>query len=304
MADSDMTATAGGNMTVAAASELPGYVRARARRLLLLPLVILVTFCALGVLADVVAPYPPNKIALRARLLPPFWQEGGKLTHPLGTDRLGRDMTSRIIHGARVSIAAGLAAVAVGGVIGTLLGLISGYFGRWVDTLIMRTTDAMLSLPIILIALLFAVVFGPSFRNLILVLGLVMWARFARLVRGEVLTWKEREFVALARVAGCSSFRILQRHIFPNIINPLVVLATLQVGWVIIVEASLSFLGAGIPPPTPSWGAMIADGRAHITTAWWLSFFPGVALVLVVLSINLLGDWLRDFLDPRTRNLT
>ena len=131
-----------------------------------------------------------------------------------------------------------------------------------------------------------------------------MWARFARLVRGEVLTWKEREFVALARVAGCSSFRILRRHIFPNIVNPLVVLATLQVGWVIIVEASLSFLGAGIPPPTPSWGAMIADGRAHITTAWWLSFFPGVALVLVVLSINLLGDWLRDFLDPRTRNLT
>ena len=295
MPSADIAITVGG--------DLPRSARTRANRLLMLPLVILITVGVLAVLADVVAPYPPNKIALRSRLMPPFWQAGGTLAHPLGTDRLGRDMTSRIIHGARVSIAAGIAAVAVGGIIGILLGLISGYYGGWADTLIMRTTDAMLSLPIILIALLFAVVFGPSFRNLILVLGLVMWARFARLVRGEVLSWKEREFVALARVAGCSSFRILRRHIFPNIINPLVVLATLQVGWVIIVEASLSFLGAGIPPPTPSWGAMIADGRSHITTAWWLSFFPGVALVLVVLSINLLGDWLRDFLDPRTRNL-
>lgn len=281
-------------------------VRTRGNRgkLLMLPLLILATFGGLGALADAVAPYPPNAISLRSRLLPPFWQDGGALAHPLGTDRLGRDIASRIIHGARVSMAAGLAAVGVGGVVGALLGLVSGYYGRWTDTLIMRATDAMLSLPIILIALLFAVVFGPSFRNLVLVLGLVMWARFARLVRGEVLTWKERDFVALARVAGCSSFRILRRHILPNILNPLVVLATLQVGWVIIVEASLSFLGAGIPPPTPSWGAMIADGRSHVTTAWWLSFFPGLALVLVVLSINLLGDWLRDYLDPRTRNLT
>lgn len=279
--------------------------RARTRgKLPMLPLLVLVTFGGLGALADFAAPHPPNAISLRSRLLPPFWQDRGSLAHPLGTDRLGRDIASRIIHGARVSIAAGLAAVAVGGVIGALLGLVSGYYGRWTDTLIMRATDAMLSLPIILIALLFAVVFGPSFGNLVLVLGLVLWARFARLVRGETLAWKEREFVALARVAGCSSFRILRRHILPNIVNPLVVLATLQVGWVIIVEASLSFLGAGIPPPTPSWGAMIADGRSHVTTAWWLSFFPGLALVLVVLSINLLGDWLRDYLDPRTRNLT
>lgn len=273
-------------------------------KLLTLPLLVLVTFGGLGALADVAAPHPPNAISLRSRLLPPFWQDGGALSHPLGTDRLGRDIASRIIHGARVSIAAGLAAVAVGGVVGAILGLVSGYYGGWTDTLIMRATDAMLSLPIILIALLFAVVFGPSFGNLVLVLGLVLWARFARLVRGEALAWKEREFVALARVAGCSSFRILRRHILPNVLNPLVVLATLQVGWVIIVEASLSFLGAGIPPPTPSWGAMIADGRSHVTTAWWLSFFPGLALVLVVLSINLLGDWLRDYLDPRTRNLT
>jgi peptide/nickel transport system permease protein len=184
-----------------------------------------------------------------------------------------------------------------------VLGLVSGYFGRWIDTVIMRLTDTMLSLPIILIALLFAVSLGPSFTNLIIVLGLVMWARFARLVRGEVLTWKEREFVALAKVGGCSPLRIMLRHIFPNLVNPLMVLATLQVGWVIIVESSLSFLGAGIPPPAPSWGSMIADGRGYVATAWWLSLFPGLALVLAVLSVNMLGDWLRDHLDPRLRNL-
>lgn len=293
---------ASANIEVAAESLATGS-SLRRHGLLAFPFLILAVFSSLAVFADLMAPYPPNEIALAHRLRPPVWQDGGTWAHPLGTDRLGRDMTSRIIHGARVSIAAGLVAVALGGIVGTILGLISGYFGRWVDAVIMRATDATLSLPIILIALLFAVVFGPSFSNLILVLGLVMWARFARLVRGEVLAWKEREFVALARVAGCSPFRILARHIFPNIVNPLVVLGTLQVGWVIIVEASLSFLGAGIPPPTPSWGAMIADGRSYITTAWWLSFFPGLALVLMVLSINLLGDWLRDFLDPRTRNV-
>ncbi|MBI2359779.1 MAG: ABC transporter permease [Deltaproteobacteria bacterium] len=268
-----------------------------------IPAIIFGFFVAIAVVADWITPYSPYATALSNRLVPPFWEETGTLAHLLGTDRLGRDILSRIIYGARVSLVAGLAAVAVGGTAGTILGLLSGYFGRWADGIIMRATDAMLSLPIILIALLFAVTLGPSFGNLILVLVLVMWARFARLVRGEVLTWKEREFVALARVAGCSTLRILCRHIFPNVVNPLMVLATLQVGWVIIVESSLSFLGAGIPPPTPSWGAMIADGRAYVTTAWWLSFFPGLALVLVVLAINLLGDWLRDFLDPRLRNL-
>lgn len=275
----------------------------RLRRWPVVPVVILGFFVAIAVVADWITPYSPYATALSDRLAPPFWEKGGAVAHLLGTDRLGRDILSRITYGARVSLAAGLTAVAVGGTIGTILGLLSGYFGRWVDGIIMRATDAMLSLPIILIALLFAVTLGPSFTNLILVLVLVMWARFARLVRGEVLSWKEREFVALARVAGCSTLRILCRHIFPNVVNPLMVLATLQVGWVIVVESSLSFLGAGIPPPTPSWGAMIADGRGYVTTAWWLSFFPGLALVLVVLAINLLGDWLRDFLDPRMRSL-
>lgn len=274
------------------------------RRRPVAPVLILGFFVAIALLADWITLYSPYATALSDRLVPPFWENGGTAAHLLGTDRLGRDILSRIIYGARVSLAAGVAAVAVGGTVGTILGLLSGYFGRWLDGIIMRATDAMLSLPIILIALLFAVTLGPSFTNLILVLVLVMWARFARLVRGEVLAWKERDFVALARVAGCSTLRILCRHIFPNVVNPLMVLATLQVGWVIIVESSLSFLGAGIPPPTPSWGAMIADGRAYVTTAWWLSFFPGLALVLVVLAINLLGDWLRDFLDPRMRNLS
>lgn len=288
----------------AAPLPLPESIARRRARWPLTALVILGLFVALGLLADWIAPYSPYKTALSDRLLPPFWQDGGQLPHLLGTDRLGRDILSRIIYGARVSLVAGVTAVAFGGVVGTILGLLSGYCGRWIDAIIMRATDAMLSLPIILIALLFAVTLGPSFSNLILVLVLVMWARFARLVRGEVLSWKEREFVALARVAGCSTLRILTRHIFPNVLNPLVVLATLQVGWVIIVESSLSFLGAGIPPPTPSWGAMISDGRSYVTTAWWLSFFPGLALILAVLSINLLGDWLRDFLDPRMRHLT
>jgi len=273
------------------------------RRLPILPLAILGAFIVMALLADWISPTSPTTMSLRERMLPPVWLDKGTLTHLLGTDRIGRDILSRIIHGARVSLAAGVIAVLVGGVVGSILGLISGYFGRWVDMVIMRLTDAMLSLPIILIALLFAVSLGPSFTNLIIVLGLVMWARFARLVRGEVLTWKEREFVALAKVGGCSPMRIMLRHIFPNLVNPLMVLATLQVGWVIIVESSLSFLGAGIPPPAPSWGSMIADGRGHIATAWWMSLFPGLALVLAVLSVNMLGDWLRDHLDPRLRNL-
>lgn len=263
------------------------------------PLAIVGLFVLVAVLADWIAPYSPYATSLTERLRPPFWQPGGSLEHLLGTDRLGRDILSRLIFGARFSLAAGVAAVLLGGLVGTALGLLAGYYGRLVDAAIMRATDAALSLPIILIALLFAVSFGPSFENLIAVLALVMWARFARLVRGEVLTWKERDFVALARVAGCSDRRILLRHILPNVVNSLVVLATLQMGWVLIVEASLSFLGAGIPPPAPSWGSMIADGGTTIASAWWLSVFPGIALALVLLALNLLGDLLRDALDPK-----
>ena len=273
------------------------------KKIPILAISILTTFIILALFAEWVAPYSPTKINLTNRLLPPFWEGNGSLDHLLGTDRIGRDILSRVIFGARISLTAGLVAVCIAAFIGTVLGLISGYFGKLTDSVIMRLTDAMLSLPIILIALLFAVTLGPSFTNLIIVLGIVMWARFARLVRGEVLTWKEREFVALARVVGASPFRIMVRHILPNVLNPLVILSTLQIGWVIIVESSLSFLGAGIPPPTPSWGAMMADGRSYIDSAIWLSLYPGIALVAVVLSVNMLGDCLRDYLDPKMRNL-
>ncbi|HIC69253.1 MAG TPA: ABC transporter permease [Candidatus Latescibacteria bacterium] len=260
-------------------------------------------FAVMAIGANWLSPYSAYEIALSDKLLPPFWSSDGNFNHPLGTDKLGRDILVRIMEGTRYSLAIGLAAVGLGGLVGTVLGLITGFFGKWQDALIMRLTDAMLALPIILIALLFAVRFGPSFQNLVIVLALVMWARFARLVRGEVLTWKERDFVSLARTAGSSNVRIMWRHLFPNVVNPLVVLATLQIGWVITVEAGLSFLGAGIPPPAPSWGSMIASGRGIIETAWWVTVFPGVALMLMVLAFNLLGDWLRDALDPRLRNI-
>ncbi|MEA3027538.1 MAG: peptide/nickel transport system permease protein [Alphaproteobacteria bacterium] len=289
-----------GNVSVDSANDTP--LRMQGRRLPCVALAIFGVFVFMAIFAEVLSPHSPYQTALSKRMLPPFWMEGGSIQHLLGTDRLGRDSLSRIIMGARVSLLAGFVAVAIAAAVGAVLGLLAGYLGRWVDAVIMRATDAALSFPLILIALLFAVALGPSFTNLILVLALVMWARFARLARGETLTWKERDFVALARVAGCSMTRILLRHIFPNVVNTLVVLATLQVGWVITVEAALSFLGAGVPPPNPSWGGLIAEGRNFVSTAWWLSFFPGLAIILLVMSINLIGDWLRDELDPKIRD--
>jgi peptide/nickel transport system permease protein len=187
--------------------------------------------------------------------------------------------------------------------VGTSLGLLAGYRGGWVDALIMRSVDVMLAFPSILMALILAVTVGPSFWMVVVVLGFILWARYARLVRGEVLAWKQRDFVALARMAGCSALRILLKHLFPNVVNSVVVLSTLQIGWTIVVEASLSFLGAGIPPPAPTWGGMVAEGRKYIDTLWWVSVFPGIAIMLVVLSFNMFGDWLRDMLDPKLRQL-
>ncbi|MBI2918504.1 MAG: ABC transporter permease [Chloroflexi bacterium] len=270
-------------------------------RLPLVPLLLLGLFVLVALLADLLALASPYDTALRLRFAPPFWMDGGTLSHPLGTDSLGRDILSRLIFGARISLLVGLAAVALGGVVGTILGLVAGFYGGWLDVVIMRAADAMFSLPTILLAMLLAVTFGPGLDNLVLVLALVLWARFARLVRAETLTCKVRDYVALARVGGCSSPRLILVHIFPNVLNPLVVLATLQVGYVVVVEASLSFLGAGVPPPIPTWGTMISEGLEHITAGWWLSVFPGVAVVLLVLSVNLLGDWLRDYLDPKRR---
>ena len=242
-------------------------------------------------------PYSPNTIDLASRL------ESPSRDHYLGTDDLGRDVAARMIHGARVSLVVSLVAIVVGGALGTAMGLISGYFGRWVDAVIMRLVDISLSLPTILLALVLVAAVGPSFATVIIVLVVLLWARYARLVRAETLSIKERDFIARARVAGASHARIMARYIFPNVVNSLVVLATLQVGYVILLESALSFLGAGLPRPTPAWGLMIADGRELIVTAWWVSMFPGLAIMLTVLALNLLGDWLRDHLDPKLRHV-
>ena len=265
--------------------------------------VLLIVLVIPAVFAEVAAPHDPIDGDLRARLLPPAWTDGGEWSHPLGTDRLGRDILSRMIHGARTAALVSLAALAVGGTIGSLLGLLAGYFGGWWDHVIMRLVDINLSLPLILLALVLVVLFEPGTATTVAVVALLLWSRYARQVRAEALTLKEMDFVARARVAGASNLRIIFRHIFPNVVNTIIVLATLQVGNVILLEASLSFLGAGIPPPNPAWGVMIAEGRDYITTSWWLSVIPGLAIMLTVLSMNLFGDWLRDRLDPKLRQL-
>jgi peptide/nickel transport system permease protein len=265
-------------------------------------LLVLLTALSAGVLPGTLLP-DANQIDLRYRYAAPWPLAGSSLGHPLGTDRLGRDLLSRMLVGARNSLAVAITAISFAALVGTVLGLLAGYLGRWVDAIIMRCVDIMLSFPAILVALVFVVTVGASFWMVVAILALLLWAQFARLVRGEVLTWKERDFVGRAQVAGASTFRILFRHILPNVFNSIVVLATLQVGWAIVVESALSFLGAGIPPPEPTWGNLVAEGRDVLDSAWWISVFPGLAIMLVVLSFNLFGDWLRDVLDPKLRQL-
>lgn len=269
-----------------------------------IPLFILFFLLVLpGLFAPFMAPHNPIKGSLRARLKPPVWVQGGTITHPLGTDKVGRDILSRIVYGARISLAVSVVAILVSGAIGTALGLIAGYFGGRLDALIMRLVDISLGLPVILLALVFVAAMGASFGTVVSVTAVLLWARYARQVRGETLSIRERDFIARARVAGASHVRIMLRYIFPNVVNTLTVLATLQIGAVILLESALSFLGAGIPRPTPTWGSMIADGRDLIVVAWWIAMFPGLAIMLTVLSLNLLGDWLRDYLDPKLRNI-
>lgn len=290
---------------------LPGYATpgiidgwAKFKRYPLFALAILVFLLVIpAIFAPWVAPHDPFHGSLSHRLTPPAWQDGGSTEFLLGTDKLGRDILSRIIYGARVSLTVSLIAIVVGGVIGTVLGLASGYFGGRTDSVIMRLVDISLSLPTILLALVLVAAVGPSFGTVITVLIVLLWARYARLVRGETLAIKELDFIARARVAGASHMRIMTKYIFPNVVNSLIVLATLQVGYVILLESSLSFLGAGLPRAEPAWGVMVSDGRELIVTAWWVSMFPGIAIMLTVLALNLLGDWLRDHLDPKLRNL-
>ena len=273
------------------------------KRAPIVPLSIITLIVLTAVLANVLTPYSPVDISLPERLKPPFWEPGGSLAHPLGTDPMGRVLLTRMIYGARISLLVGFLGLCIGGGVGAALGLIAGYAGGRVDAFLMRTTDTALSFPIILFAILFVVILGGSLITVVLAVALVLWARFARVIRGEVLSIRERDFVAQARIAGSSPMRIIVVHLFPNVLNTLVVLLSLQVGWVIIVEASLSFLGAGVPPPTPTWGSMIAEGRDYIASAWWVSFFPGLAILVTVLAFNLFGDWLRDALDPTLRQL-
>ncbi len=275
----------------------------QARRYPVVPVVILVFLLVIpAIFAPLVAPHDPLKGSLSKRLKPPVWAEGGSVEYPLGTDKMGRDILSRMIYGARISLLVSFMAIFVGGSIGTTLGLVSGYFGGKVDALIMRLVDITLSIPTILLALVLVSAVGPSFSTVITVIALIIWARYARQSRAETLTVKEQDFIARARVAGASHTRIMVRYIFPNIVNTLVVLATLQVGAIILLESTLSFLGVGIPRPTPAWGVMVADGRELIVTAWWVSMFPGIGIMLTVLSLNLFGDWLRDHLDPKLKH--
>jgi peptide/nickel transport system permease protein len=267
-----------------------------------IPVAVLLLMVTAAVFAPQLAPYDPLQTSLTDRLKPPAFA-GGSEAHLLGTDKLGRDILSRIIHGTRVSLSVAALVIVITSSIGTVLGILGGYLGGWVDSLLMRVTDISLAFPGIVVALLLAVILGPSFTTVVLAISLLGWAPYARLIRGEVLKLREADFVLQARIIGCSPLRIMLTHIFPNIVNPLLILATLFLGAVILIESALSYLGAGIPPPTASWGSMVSDGRSLIDTAWWISFFPGLAIGMVVLSGNFLGDWLRDRLDPRLRQI-
>src|SRR5579884_926262 len=268
------------------------------------PTLILGVIALVAIFANQLAPHNPEVGSLVARFKPPFWMAKGSTEYLLGTDQLGRDVLSRLIFGARISMVVGLTAVVFAGVLGTTLGIVSGYLGGWVDQVVMRVTDTWLALPALTFAIFLAAIVGPSMCNIVIILGLTYWTRYARVIRGEVLSLKEREFVRLAIVAGCSKWTIMRRHMLPNVINTAVVLGSLMLGVVIIAEASLSFLGVGVPPPEPAWGLMLSDGKQGLMVGyWWLTVFPGCCIMLMVLSANLLGDWLRVKLDPQLRQL-
>jgi len=269
----------------------------------LIPIVILFVFIITGIFGRFFLPHDPTEMDLMAAEKPPFWMEQGSVSIFLGADELGRDMLSRLIGGAGVSLQVGFVVVCIAGSIGSIIALLSGFIGGWVDAVLMMLTDMFLSLPYLLIAIVLAAVLGPSKNNIILILAILGWAGYARILRSEVLRIKEADFVNLARVAGCSTFRIMVREIFPNTVNTLIIMATLQVGAVIIAESSISFLGLGVPPPEPAWGTMVADGRDFLTTSWWICLWPGLAILFTVLSCNLLGDWLRLRLDPKFRQI-
>ncbi|HJN88515.1 MAG: ABC transporter permease [Dehalococcoidia bacterium] len=272
---------------------LPG--RVRALRLPWIPLIIMIILLICAVFSELLSPHNPREIDILDARVAPF--EGW--TYPLGTDVLGRDMLSRLIFGARTAVVISLVALGAGGIVGTFLGLIAGYKGGWIDVIVMRLADAALGFPTILVAMLIVVLFGGGIWNIILAVMITVWARFARMIRGDVLSIKGLDFITFARVAGLPAWVIIGRHIFPNTINTLMVITSLLVGQVILLEAALSFLGLGLPVGDPAWGIMVSEGRIVIVKVWWLSLFPGLAITIVVLALNFFGDWLRDRLDPK-----
>jgi len=254
-----------------------------------------------AVAAPLIAPADPENQDITEMTLPPMWMAGGSARHVLGTDSLGRDILSRIVFGSRVSLLVGLTAVCVQGTIGILLGLVAGYYGGKAEAIIMRIADIQLGVPTLILALSVMAVLGSSLQNVILVLGVTGWVMWGRVVRAEVLTIREKEYTEAARALGASNLRQIFRHVLPNVRATMIVVGTLEIPRMIISEASLSFLGFGVPPSIPTWGSMVTDGRDYISTAPWIAAFPGVAIALTVLGINLFGDWLREFLDPRQR---
>jgi len=268
-----------------------------------IPLFVLAVLLIAGAGAPLLAPQNPLEQTLADRHAPPFWSEGNN-GHILGADHVGRDVLSRVIHGARISLAVMVVALGTGLLVGTCLGVVAGFYGGLVDEVITRIVDIWLGFPFLLLALVVAVVIGASFTTVMALLALLAWSSFVRNVRADVLVLKQADYVAIARVMGASNRRILVKHILPGIISTVTVIASLRVGQLILAEATLSFLGAGIPSPTPSWGNMISEARDYLQTAWWTSTFPGIALFLTVMSLNFIGDWIRDRMDPRLRQLT
>ena len=261
--------------------------------------VFLILLVVVSLSAPLIAPQDPGLVDVNLRLKPPVWEEGGSVSYPLGTDALGRDILSRLMYGGRVSILVGLSSVVISGVIGIVLGLVSGFFGGKIDDFISGFSEIQLAFPFILLAITIMAVVGPGLLNIIVVLGISRWVAYGRVVRGQVISIREREFVEATRALGYPLYRILFMQILPNTLSPLIVIATFAVAGNIISESSLSFLGLGVPPSVVTWGGMLSEGREYLRGAWWMATFPGLAIMATVLSINLIGDWLRDYMDPR-----
>lgn len=262
---------------------------------------ILAFMTAVAILAPLLAPHDPMKVDLRGRLAPPVWEDGGTAKHLLGTDNVGRDVLSRMIHGSRVSLSVGIAAVALGAVFGSLVGCLAGFFGRRVDALLSWVINVQLSFPFTLLAIFLLAAFGGGFLTVVAVVALGSWVNYARIVRGQVIAVQAQDYVEAARSIGVGTARLIRRHILPNTLSPIIVIASFSMAQAILTEAALTFLGVGLDPTVPSWGGMLTDGRDYLHTAWWIATMPGIAIAVTVLGVNLLGDWLRDVLDPKLR---